>query len=122
MKLLDYIDFRTIFETVKKNQLSLFPTAEDYIEYLDGFDEDYSFVRPLYNRLNQDLSHCSFPSSEEWELEDVLEFFKGDLIIELSHGGNDSNENGDNFWGYGYQFVIDMEEELFNNYTEENYS
>ena len=37
MKIIEYIDFASIYQDVKKNQLDNYPTAKDYIEELKSF-------------------------------------------------------------------------------------
>ena len=64
MQLVDYIDYRSIFEKVKTNHLKEFPTKESYIEYLKQEEEDYSFVSELYFALGLDFSEFDTDSSD----------------------------------------------------------
>lgn len=36
--------------------------------------------------------------------------------------GNGATENGNNYWGYSWLFKVSLEDEIFVEYWEENYS
>ena len=124
MQVIDYIDYWEIFKSVKNNQLENFPTAEDYIEELKSWDEPYEYVEEMYSFLlsnyTNDFEMITSASYDDSILSSVLHENK--LFIELSEGGNNATENGDDYWGYGLQFVVDLESELFVGYSYENYS
>ncbi len=123
MQLVDYIDYRSIFEKVKINHLKEFPTKESYIEYLKENDENFSFVQEMYTALEYDLSKLDTDSSDTIDDLTLSNWLSDDFIwVEFSEGGNDSNEGGNNYWGYGFQFKIDLDQELFTDYSYENYS
>ena len=122
MQLVDFIDYREIFERVKKNHLKEFPTKESYDEYLKDNDEKNNFVKELYTALTYDFKYLDTDSSETIDDLTLSNWLaEGHLWLEFSEGGNNSNENGDNHWGYGFQFKIDLEEEIFIDYSYENY-
>lgn len=123
MQLIDYIDFHSIFERVKKNQLEMYPTAQDYIKELEYYEENFDYVEEMYKALTADLipgdaeannSQTSCDGDTIWLLENRLE-----LVWTI--GGNNATENGDDYWGYGWRFTIDLDNELFVGYSEENY-
>lgn len=124
MKIIDYVDFRGMFKKVKDNQLKYFPTKESYIEELKSINEDYAFVDKLYLMLErEDLDDMDFPNSDSQDDTLLRAYIDDNLLdIELTIGGNNSNENRDNYWGYGFVFTVNLEDELFVNYWEENYS
>lgn len=124
MQLIDYIDYWEIYNKIKKNQLEQYPTAKDYIEELKGLEEPYDYVEEMYNALTSGLSgDFEMLSSDNYDDYSLIATLKeGQLLIELSEGGNNTTENGDDFWGYGLQFVVDLEYELFVGYSYENYS
>jgi len=122
MQLVDFIDYREIFNKVKLNHLKEFPTQESYEEYLKENDEEYNFAKELYTALNYDFKELQTDTSDtidDLTLSNWLS--EGHLWVEFSESGNNANENGDNHWGYGFQFKIDLEEELFIDYSYENY-
>jgi len=124
MQLIDYIDYWEIFKKVKKNQLEQFPTAKSYIKELKYFDEPFDYVEEMYAFLladyTNDFEMITSDSHDDSILSSVLDENK--LLIELSEGGNNATENGDDYWGYGLRFIVDMENELFVGYSYENYS
>ena len=123
MQLVDYIDYRSIFEKVKTNHLKEFPTKESYIEYLKQEEEDYSFVNELYFALGLDFSEFDTDSSDTIDDLSLSNWLSENYIwLEFSQGGNDSNEGGDNYWGYGYQFKICLDQDIFIDFSYENYS
>jgi len=122
MQLVDFIDYRTIFERAKINHLKEFPTKESYEEYLKENEENFSFVKELYTALTydfKDLDTDSSETSDDLNLSNWLS--EGMLWVEFSEGGNNANESGDNHRGYGFQFKINLEEEIFVDYSYENY-
>lgn len=125
MELIDYIDYREIFEIVKKNHLKEYPTVEEYIENMEGvYHVEDKNAREMYEAFKIDFSEYSPPSSTDgFDDSVILDYLKKDrLFLEFSIGGNDSNESGDNYWGYGHQFTISLDDELFIDYNFENYS
>lgn len=123
MKLIDYIDYWEIFGKIKNNQLEQYPTANDYIEELKACDEPFDYVEEMYNFLLTDYeTDFDITNSDNSDDSTLLEFLKeGKLFIELSECGNNATEKGDDFWGYGHKFTVDLENELFVNYEYENY-
>jgi hypothetical protein len=122
MQIINYIDFKSIFEDIKKNQLEEFSTAKDYIKFLKRIEEPYHYVEEMYKSFNNLPEDYEFTNSNSAFDVEVIDLEKRLLHIELSIGGNDANENGDNFWGYGWQYTINLEDELFVDYSFENYS
>lgn len=124
MQLIDYIDYWEIYKKVKKNQLEQYPTAKDYIKELKEWDEPFEYVKEMYEFLlseyTNDFEMINSDSYDDSILSSVLDDNK--LFIELSEGGNNATENGNDYWGYGLQFTVDMENELFVGYKYENYS
>jgi hypothetical protein len=122
MQIINYIDFELIFKEVKKNQLEEYPTAKDYIKFLKRIEEPYHYVEEMYKSFNNLPEDYEFTNSDNAFDVEVIDLENNLLHLELSIGGNDANENGDDFWGYGWQYTIDLEEELFVSYFFENYS
>lgn len=124
MQVIDYIDYWEIYKKIKKNQLEQYPTAQEYIEELKGLDEPYDYVQEMYQfLLSEHTNDFEMLSSDNYYDSDLIETLKDDrLLIELSEGGNNATENGDDYWGYGLQFTVDLEYELFVGYSYENYS
>lgn len=77
----------------------------------------YTFLLADYTN---DFEMITSDSYDDSILSSVLDENK--LFIELSEGDNNATENGDDYWGYGLQFIVDMETELFVGYKYENYS
>lgn len=126
MQLIDYLDFGSIFEKVKKNHLEQYPTKESYINENEGIIEDLSFVNDLYIDLLSSnevpyFGEREFPSSNSHFDNDLIDLEKNTLIIELSVGGNNATENGDDYWGVSWVFEVDLEEEIFINYYTESF-
>lgn len=122
MQVVDFIDFRAIFEKVKLNQLKEFPTKESYQEFLSDNDEDFSFVEELYNALAHDFKDLDTDSSDSIDDVSLATWLAdGFLWLEFSEGGNNATEAGDNYWGWGFQFKVDLDSELFTGYLSENY-
>ena len=122
MQIIDFIDFKSIFEKVKKNQLKHHPTAEDYIKFLKACGEPYHYVEEMYKSFDNLPDDYDFTSSENAFDVEVIDLENELLHIELSIGGNNATENGDDFWGYGWNYTINLEDELFVAYSFENYS
>ena len=124
MQLVDYIDYWGIFKKIKTIQLEEYPTARDYIEFLDSVEEKSDFVEEMYVVFNINFDEFESNSSDnDDDFYLVTYLSKQQLFIELSIGGNDANESTNyNEWGYGYQFTVDLVEERFIDYTYENYS
>jgi len=123
MEIIDYLDFDSIYKKVKSNHLANFPTPESYIKYLEGLEEDFSYVNEMYDWINNPAEDTELPTSENKFDNEVIFLDKGLLCVEFTIGGNDANESTNhNEWGYGWEFVIDLEEEIFIGFTENNYS
>lgn len=125
MNILDYIDYREIYNKVKKNQLEEYPTANDYIEQLESCDEPYEYVEEMYRAFELDFNEYDTPTSDEMDDSIIISYLnKSQFFIEFSIGGNDANESTNyNYWGYGHQFIVDLEDDgLFVGYSLENYS
>jgi len=123
MQIIDYIDWREIYNKVKKNHLKEFPTAESYIKELIGLDEPYEYVEEMYRLLGEDLGNMDVYNSDNYDDGSFQDIFKqGKIHVEFSDGGNNATENGDDYWGYGLCFTIDLDEEIFVGYSYENYS
>jgi len=118
MRLIDYIDYWEIYRKIKKSQLEQFPTAQEYIEELKDLDEPYDYVEEMYKAFKIDFSGFDGVDSENFPNDCIGNIFS----FEFSTGGGESYENGgDNFWGYGYNFEINLDEERFVNFWFENY-
>lgn len=126
MYLIDYLDFGAIFEETKKNHLELYPTPESYKYEMEGIIDDLSFVDELYQDLlckEKDRYEDGREYPNSYIGCDLIDLIDGNrLTIELSIGGSNATENGDDCWGYGFNFVVDLEEEIFVGYYVENYS
>lgn len=122
MQIIDYLDFKSIFEKVKNNHLEEFPTAKDYIKFLKSSDEPYHYVEEMYKSFDNLPKDYDFISSENAFDNEVINLEKNLLHIELLIGGNNATENGDDFWGYGWNYTVDLDSELFVSYYFENYS
>ena len=122
MQIIDYVDFKSIFEKVKNNQLEEFPTAKDYINFLKSINESYHYVEEMYKSFNNLPKDYDFTNSENAFDNEVIDLGKNILHIELFIGGNNATENGDDFWGYGWNYTVDLDTELFVSYSFENYS
>ena len=122
MEIIDYIDFNSIFEKVKNRQLEEYPTAKDYIDFLKDIDEPYNYVEEMYESFNNLPEDYDFTNSESNDDSEVIDLENKLLHIELTIGGNDATEGGDNFWGYGWKYSINLEDDLFVDYRFENYS
>jgi len=123
MQITDYINWKEIYRKVRKNHLKEYPTAKHYTEYLISFEEPHHYVKDLYEALNQDFSDFDTPSSDNYDDSILIKYLsEKQLYLELSVGGNNATENGDDYWGYGYGFTIDLDTELFVGYDFENYS
>lgn len=121
MKIIEYIDFDSIYQDVKKNQLDSYPTAKDYIEELKSFEEPYDYVEEMYKYLLNPPEDADLTNTQEYSDEDCIKLEKNQINFEWSIGGNNATENGDNFWGYGWTFTVDLENELFVGFDFENY-
>ena len=44
------------------------------------------------------------------------------ITFEFSVSGNNATENGNDYWDYGWTFVVDLETDLFIDFYYENYS
>lgn len=123
MEVVNYIDWRGIYETVKKNQLKYYPTAESYIEDLRDNNEPFEYVEEMYRLLKEDFSQMDVFNSENYDDDSFIDIMKKrQIFVEFSEGGNNATENGDNYWGYGFCFKIDLDEDFFIGYHYENYS
>lgn len=120
MRLIEHLDFAGIFEKVKENHLKEYETPEDYINIVMWDEKETNWVFNMYNFLN------NFPDASIWmseyELEDIYNSTENTLDIEWCVGGNDSNESGNNYWGYGWIFTVNLEDEVFTGFRQENYS
>jgi hypothetical protein len=122
MKIIEFIDFCALYKKVKESQLEQFPTADDYIEELKSCDLPFDYVEGMYHYFTHPPEDAELSSTDEWGDADALKLDEGHVLLEWTIGGNNATENGDDFWGYGWIFTIDLETELFIGYTEENYS
>ena len=122
MQIIDYIDFKSIFEKVKKNQLEEYPTAKDYIDFLEEVGEPSHYVEEMYKSFDNLPDDYDFTNSENAFDVEVIDLKNELLHIELSIGGNNSTENGDDYWGYGWNYTVHLDYELFVSYSFENYS
>jgi len=122
MDLINYIDFSGIYEAIKKEHLKYYPTAEDYIEYLKSNEEPFDYVLEMYARFDNIPDEAEVPNSDMGCFLDYVDIGKDTVVVEWSIGGNNATENGDDYWGYGWRFTINLEYELFVGYSEENYS
>ena len=122
MQIIDYIDFKTIFEEIKKNQLEEYPKAGDYIKYLKDNEEPFHYVEEMYKSFEHKIENPDYPCSDNSLDIEIIDLKNNLLHIELFVGGNNATENGDNFWGYGFNYTVDLETELFIGYHFENYS
>jgi len=118
MKILDYINFEEIFKKVKENHLEQYPTAKSFQEDFYGSSD---WADGMYNFLNNKPEDANI-DMHEWEDMWAINVSSDTLKIELTVGGNNATENGDDYWGYGWIFTIDLENELFVGFEEENYS
>jgi hypothetical protein len=122
MELINYIDFASIYQRAKKNQLKEYPTAEDYISELKSLFEPYDYVHEMYKMFNELPKDAEVPNSTMGCFSDYVNIEEDTVSVEWSIGGNNATENGDDYWGYGWVFDINLEYELFTNYRFENYS
>lgn len=122
MQIIDYIDFGSIFKKIKNQQLKEHPTDKDYINFLKTCGEPFHYVEEMYKSFDNLPEDYDFTNSDNAFDNEVIDLDKNLLHIELSVGGNNATENGDDFWGYGWNYTIDLEEELFVGYSFENYS
>lgn len=122
MELIDYIDFAELFSKAKKKHLESYPTAEEYIKELKSCGEPYDYVSEMYRMFDNIPDEAESPNSSMGCTDDYLDLGKNLIDLEWSIGGNNATENGDDYWGYGWIFTINLEEELFVGYKEENYS
>lgn len=122
MKIIEFIDFYEIYQKVKESQLSSYPTAEDYIKELKIFNEPFDYVEEMYKYLLHPPEDADLGNTSEYIDEDMIDFGNNRLCLEWTVGGNNATENGDDFLGYGFIFTVDLENELFVGYSEENYS
>lgn len=122
MQIIDYIDFKSIFEEIKEIQLEEYPTPEDYIEYLKTIEEPYHYVEEMYKSFENLPDECEFTNSKNAFDVEVIDLKNNLLHIELSIGGNNATENGNDYWGYGWNYTINLDDELFVGYSFENYS
>lgn len=121
MKLIEYLDIESIFKHVKFNQLECFPTAQDYISELESMNEPTHYVEEMYRYLLNPTEGAEIDVSDPSDL-DLIKLENNQFVLEWSIGGNESNEGGDNYWGYGWVFTINLEDELFVDFSFENYS
>ncbi|MES2864106.1 MAG: hypothetical protein V4666_08310 [Bacteroidota bacterium] len=122
MDLINYLDFSGIYEAVKKNQLKQYPTAEEYISDLKSQGEPFDYVAEMYKRFDNIPDDAEVPNSETGSFLDYVNIEEEIMSVEWSIGGNNATENGDDYWGYGWVFEINLDYELFVGYREENYS
>lgn len=122
MQIIDYIDFKIIFEKIKENQLEKYPKAEDYINFLKGNNEPFYYVEEMYKSFGIKIESPDYPCTDNSFDIEVIDLKNNLLHIELSVGGNNATENGYDFWGYGWNYTVDLENELFVSYVFENYS
>lgn len=120
MKLIDFIDFVEIYKQIKNNHLENYPSAKDYIEELKSFAEPYDYVEEMYNFFE------NFPEdaqiSDEFSDCDCIDIENKTLTFEWFVGGNNATESGDDYWGYGWTFTVDLDTELFIGFSYDNYS
>jgi len=123
MQVIDYIDWREMYNDIKKKHLEQYPTAKEYIEEVKTWDEPYDYIEEMYRMFEEDFSEMDVFSSDNYDdysFQDILK--EGKIHVEFSEGGNNATENGDDYWGYGLCFTINLDEELFVGYNYENYS
>ena len=80
MQIIDFIDFKSIFEKVKNNQLKEYPTAKDYIKFLKAVEEPYHYVEEMYKSFDNLPDDYDFTNSDTAFDEEVI-----DLENELLH-------------------------------------
>jgi len=122
MQIIDFIDFKSIFEKVKNNQLKEYPTAKDYIKFLKAVEEPYHYVEEMYKSFDNLPDDYDFTNSDTAFDVEVIDLENELLHIKLSIGGNNATENGDDFWAYGWNYTVNLDDELFAGYSFENYS
>jgi hypothetical protein len=122
MQIIDYIDFKSIFEKIKKKQLEEYPTAKDYIDFLEEVGEPSHYVEEMYESFYNLPNNYDFTNSDNAFDVEVIDLENELLHIELSIGGNNATENGNDYWGYGWNYTVNLDDELFVSYSFENYS
>lgn len=122
MKITNFIDWKSIYEEVKEKHLKEYPKATDYIKDRKYFEEPLDYVKEMYRVLKQDFSELEVNNSDDYDDDYLASLLKDGLVeIEFSEHGNNATENGDDYWGFGFIFTIDLENELFVGYRYENY-
>ena len=76
----------------------------------------------MYKYLLNPPEDADLTNTQEYSDEDCIKLEKNQINFEWSIGGNNSTENGYDFWGYGWTFTVDLENELFVGFDFENYS
>ena len=94
----------------------------NYINFLKSIEEPYNYVEEMYKSFNNIPKDCDFTNSENAFDVEVIDLEKNILHVGLSIGGNNATENGDDFWGYEWNYTVDLDTELFVSYSFENYS
>lgn len=122
MQIKDYIDFGQIYNDIKKSQLENYPTAKDYIEELKALDMPFDFVEEMYKCLTEGYMDSDATIQPECLDSELIDLDKNKIIIEWGVGGDISTENGYDYWGYSWNFTVDLELELFVDYSFENHS
>ena len=76
----------------------------------------------MYKSFGIEIESTDYPCTDNSFDIEVIDLKNNLLHIELSVGGNNTTENGDDFWGYGWTYTVDLENELFVSYVFQNYS
>ncbi len=122
MDILDFLDIKSIFDKVKKNHLEQFPTAQDYMTHLSYDDENFNEIEEMYRALNYPLDSYKIANSENYCDNEMIDLIERKMDIEFLYSGGHAHEGGDDYWCYGFMFKIDLDDELFIGFSEENYS
>jgi len=108
MDLAEYIDFEGIYAKAKQKHLEQFPTAQEYIDFLEDIGEPSDYVLEMYEAFSM-VEHFNPPNSNIYDSCDFLDLENDTIWIVFYDECGDSHTITANF-------KINLEEEFFCGY------